>query len=141
MPIPLTERQRRFADEYALCGNATEAARRAGYCCAKVAGSRLLSNVAVSAAIQARQQVAAQELALTRDKVIAELKEAIRVAKAQGNAAAMIAGWREIAKMCGFYEPERVAVHISGDALRRRSKYEALSDEELFRIATARVVN
>lgn len=141
MQTNLTERQRRFADEYALCGCAAEAARRAGYKCAKVAGSRLLSNVAVAAAIQTRQQLAAQELALTRETVIVELKEAIRVAKAQGNAAAMIAGWREIAKMCGFYEPERVAVQVSVQAAARRSRWEEMDDQALFEIAMGKVVN
>lgn len=29
--MKLTERQRRFADEYIICGNASEAARKAGY--------------------------------------------------------------------------------------------------------------
>ena len=41
-------------------------------------------------------------MGLSREKVIAELKAAVMLAQEQGNPAAMIAGWREIGKMCGI---------------------------------------
>lgn len=48
----LNERQRRFAVEYAACGNASEAARRAGYRgAANVIGPRLFADVRVRAEI------------------------------------------------------------------------------------------
>lgn len=49
----LTPGQIKFIDCYK--GNATEAAREAGYKQPKVAGSRLLTNVAICAAIKARE--------------------------------------------------------------------------------------
>jgi hypothetical protein len=50
----------------------------------------------------------------------------------------MIAGWREIAKICGFYAPERrkVAGSIDGEAL--QAKMASLSDAELLAIADGR---
>ena len=54
--MPLNNKQRAFVEHYLTCWNATESARRAGYSVktAQEQGSRLLSNVIVSAAITAR---------------------------------------------------------------------------------------
>ena len=54
----LTERQRRFVDEYIISGNATEAARNAGYS-EKYAGTnsdKLLKNTNVKAELDKRMQ-------------------------------------------------------------------------------------
>ncbi len=51
--LTLTPRQRLFVDNY--FGNATEAARKAGYSHPKQQGSRLLSNVDVQAAIKEQE--------------------------------------------------------------------------------------
>jgi phage terminase small subunit len=45
-------------------------------------------------------------MALDRETVIRELRAAVEVARTKGDASAMIAGWREIGRMLGFYEPE-----------------------------------
>lgn len=74
---------------------------------------------------------AEQALGLSRTKVIAELRDAVSLAHAQGDAVAMIAGWREIGKMCGFYAPERKQVHLSLDSTRHASELETLSNAEL----------
>lgn len=54
----ITPKQKKFADFYIECGNATEAAKRAGYSekTAYSIGQRLLKNVEVSAYIAKRQQ-------------------------------------------------------------------------------------
>lgn len=60
----LTARQEKFVEHYALCGNAAEAARLAGYSAktARVTGPETLSKPAVKAALQARQAVFQAEL-------------------------------------------------------------------------------
>lgn len=52
-PKKLTERQQRFAEAFAVTGNATEAARTAGYKHPHSQGSRLLKYVGISKAIAA----------------------------------------------------------------------------------------
>jgi phage terminase small subunit len=47
----------------------------------------------------------------------------------------MIAGWREIAKMLGYYEPERRKIDVSVSAKRMVDQFETMSDEELLRLA------
>lgn len=67
----MNARQQRFVDEFLKLGNATQAAIAAGYSkkTAKQIGSRLLSNVAVAAAIAKRQTKAAAKAELTAEFV------------------------------------------------------------------------
>lgn len=138
----LTARQARFVDEYLLSGNGAEAARLAGYSAktARQMATENLSKPAIQAAIQAREDATASQLELTRQAVIGELQGAIALAREQQNPMAMISGWREIAKMCGFYASERVAVELSAASRGRRTRYEEMDDDTLFRIAMGQVV-
>lgn len=52
----LTPKQKAFADEYLICGNATEAARKAGYKQPHVQGSQNLEKLSVSSYIAERQK-------------------------------------------------------------------------------------
>lgn len=90
MPTGLTPKQARFVDEYLLDLNATQAAIRAGYSenTAKQQGARLLTNVYVSAAVQAAQAKRSQRTEVTQDYVIKRLKrEANRTAKGSSHSA------------------------------------------------------
>lgn len=71
----LSGRQRRFVEEYLLCGNATEAARRIGLseANAKSNGARLLARRGVAAAIKAEQEASARRTGITVDRVKREL--------------------------------------------------------------------
>ena len=132
----LTVRQGKFVEHYALCGNAAEAARLAGYSArsARVTGPETLLKPAIREALQARQRVFAQELGVTKQDVINGLQEAIVVAKSQLNPGAMISGLAQIAKLCGFYEPEVHKVDMAIDTASLRSKFAAMSDEELLSV-------
>lgn len=129
----------RFIDEYLLDHNATRAAVAAGYSkrTAAAAASRLLRHVNVAPVLKARQREIQDQLQISKDRVIAELVAAIELAKAQGNPQAMIAGWREIAKLLGFYEPEKHKVDVSVSSKRLLTQYEAMSDEELVHLVQA----
>lgn len=129
----LTPRQEQFVENYVLCGNATEAARRAGYGerGAGVTATRLLKNASVLAAIDVPRAANAERFALSREAVIEELLVAIAVAKEQSNPQVVISGWREIAKMCGFYAPEKRRVEVPESGARAYARLSALSDEEL----------
>lgn len=71
----LTPKQQAFVNEYLIDLNATQAAIRAGYseATAQEQGSRLLSNVKVSEAIQAAMDKRAKRTEVTADRVIREL--------------------------------------------------------------------
>lgn len=65
----LTERQRKFCEAYAANGgNATEAARSAGYKHQEVQGSRLLENVKVLSALEALRAETTSTAIATREE-------------------------------------------------------------------------
>lgn len=70
----LTNKQRAFIEHYLICWNATEAARRAGYKHPNVQGPRLLVNVSIQAAIQAR----VDEIAMSANEALLRLTEQAR---------------------------------------------------------------
>jgi hypothetical protein len=56
-----------------------------------------------------------------------------------GSRAARAAGWREIARICGFYVPEKpLQVSVNIAAKRTIQMLETLPDEELMRMAEGR---
>lgn len=71
----LTPKQLAFVAEYLIDLNATQAAIRAGYSAktAQEQGSRLLSNVMVTKAIQAGMDKRAERLEITSDRVLNEI--------------------------------------------------------------------
>ena len=133
----LSDKRSRFVEEYLRDQNGTQAAIRAGYApgSAYSAAHRLLKNDEIRAALAERQGAIARDLELDRQKVVAQLMEAIEVARLQADPQAMIAGWREIAKMLGYYEPERRRVEVSVSSKRAVQHLETLSDAELLRLA------
>lgn len=71
----LTDKQRRFVDEYLIDLNATQAAIRAGYS-AKTAdqqGSRMLANVKVKQAVAEKQAQRSKRTGVNQDRVVLEL--------------------------------------------------------------------
>ena len=71
----LTDKQRRFVQEYLVDLNATQAALRAGDAEGKqaaVQGPRLLSNAKIQAALHVRQAEIANSLEVTQERVVAE---------------------------------------------------------------------
>ncbi|HLI23025.1 MAG TPA: terminase small subunit [Stellaceae bacterium] len=71
----LTPRQQRFVEEYLVCGNASEAARRIGLSAknARANGYRLARRPMVAAAIKAAQERSARRTAISADRVRDEL--------------------------------------------------------------------
>ena len=136
----MNDRRARFVQEYAVDLNGTAAAVRAGYApgSAKVTASRLLSDANIRQLLLSHQSQTARKLELDREKVLTGLLEAVDVARARGDPGAMIAGWREIAKMLGYYAPERaVKVDVSVAAKRVIGQMETLSDDVLLAIVVA----
>jgi phage terminase small subunit len=106
----MTERKRRFVVEYLKDGNATQAARRAGFS-HKTAGSigqRLLKDVDVAAGIAKARAPALEDAQVTLEghlKKLAEIRDKAIAAKqfAPANSAEVARG-----KVSGFYV-ERIA--------------------------------
>jgi hypothetical protein len=62
-----------------------------------------LAKPEVRALVAEHEKAAAKRLAVTKERIIAELEGALELAKQKGDPAAMIRGWAEIAKLIGAY--------------------------------------
>lgn len=76
----MNERQRRFADEYIISGNATGAAVKAGYSSkyANTNASKLLQNTAIKSYIDERLAQLASEKIATQEEVLTYLTSVMR---------------------------------------------------------------
>lgn len=54
----------------------------------------------------------------------------MEIARIKGDPNAMIAGWRENAKICGFYAPERKRVKVTTDGAGFMRRLNGMSDAE-----------
>lgn len=77
---------------------------------------------------------------LKRIDIIEGMLDAIQHAKMCSDPGTMIRGYAEIAKMLGFYEPEKKIVELTTNQGRIRQKFEIMSDEELLGIMNGTVI-
>jgi phage terminase small subunit len=76
----MNPKQREFADNYLICGNATEAAEKAGYSkrSARTTGARLLANADTKAYIAHKLEVMESERIADMDETLAFLTAVMR---------------------------------------------------------------
>jgi phage terminase small subunit len=104
--MSLSEKQSRFISEFLVSLNGAGAAVRAGYSrkSAKEQACRLLTYDHVRLEIRKRFKETEERLQIHRDDVIKGLLNAAQEAKEECNPMAMIAAYREIGKMLGYYD-------------------------------------
>ena len=100
----LTDKQRRFVEEYLVDCNATDAARRAGYSKrgARASGQQNMSNYEVKAEIDRRMAQKSQETGYTRERVAQMLVDAYDMATAEKQASAAVQAANGLAKLHGL---------------------------------------
>lgn len=131
---PLTELQRLFVKNWAQGESIQTAAYRAGYTDKGAFAYRLVHfpNIKKLYAQEKRKYEEASQM--TRKKVMDGLLEGVEMAKMAGEPASMIAGWREIGKMCGYYEPVKHRIEVSVNGSIALDRMNRLSDAELLRL-------
>lgn len=131
---PLTEKQKLFVQNWAKGDSITSASYRAGYADGGKVAYQLVKMpniLALKAKYEAEWEATG---AMSRQKVMDGMLEAIEMAKMMAEPSSMIAGWREIGKLCGYYAPveHKVKVDVSGNVV--IDKLNSLSDAELLKI-------
>ena len=96
---------------------------------------RCRNNPLVAGKIAEIKQQIQDDAKIKRDEVVEGFLTAINHAKMQGDAAGQIKGWVEIAKMHGYYEPDKKIVEHRVEIQQRH--YEEMSLEELMEMANA----
>lgn len=71
---------------------------------------------------------------MTRKNVMRGIMEAIDMAKDQRQPACMISGWKEIGRMCGFYEPEKREITLSVSSQQLVEQIRTLPRERLLEL-------
>lgn len=109
----LNARQERFVTEFANCGNATKAAKLAGYSerTAHVQACDLLKKPNIKAAVRARQKELAKAGQMTREEWVQGLA---RLAKEGETHHVRVRAHKELGKALGWYEPEKHEVSFQG---------------------------
>lgn len=131
---PLTTKQKLFVKYWAEGDTILSATKRAGYNDGGTFGYRLarMPNILKLYEIEKRKYEEASHM--TRKRVMDGLLESVEIAKTMSEPSTMVAGWREIAKMCGYYEPiqKKINLNISGELVHKRMAQ--LSDAELVKL-------
>lgn len=129
---PLTDKQKAFVKELGKGEAPPNALLRAGFSdCNPAYAYRLMAMPNIQRALAIEREANARASELTRRDVIEMHKEAYDMAKLMSEPSSMVAAAREIGKMCGFYEPQKIDITHS---LAGKQKVEQLSDDELFRL-------
>ena len=130
---PLTAQQEAFVRHYVDGGmSLSGAARKAGY----TNGTMLMKSDAVRRAVEMRREEYAAASRVSKKRVVDGMLEAIEAAKLKADPAVMVAGWKEIGRLCGHYEPTKTQIEVSVNGQVMLQKMTAMSDEELLRLAS-----
>ena len=98
----LSEKQRRFVDDYLECGKGAEAARRAGYSpsCARQVAYRLLRNPTICSLIEERQRELSRAYVVSTAELSNKL---VSIARESQSTIEIIHAVRELARLHGLY--------------------------------------
>ena len=133
---PLTERQRAFVTNLVHHKmNKAASCRLAGFSDPDVTAHRLMRTPKIIRAIEEERAEYARSSGMSKKRVIDGFSEAIDLARIKGDPLAMIGGWREIGKMCGFYEATKTELKVSVGGQLLLQRINTMSDAELLQLA------
>lgn len=134
----LTEMQQMFVRHWAAGESILSASARAGYADGGTYAYRLSKDPLVQEIYQREKKLYEASCQMTRKKVMDGFLEAAEMARLQADPTALTGAWREIGKMCGYYEPAKktIDVNINGTVTQ---KVERLSDDMLLQIIKGQV--
>lgn len=132
----LTEKQKLFVDAKMKGKKDKHAAQEAG----ATNGTLLSRSEVVKAELEKARAEMRDLTKITRLEVIEGFMDGINIARTQADAANVIKGWSEIARVLGLAVPEVHKIELTVNQQRLRSKLEALSDAELLALQEGRIL-
>ena len=137
-PSKITEKQQAFVDNVMLGKSHNASAIQAGY-----AGDAypLMNSETVREEIAKARAQLTDLTQIARVDVVDGILDSIAMARMQGDANGVRLGWVEVGKILGHYAPEVKTINLNLNQQRLRTKFEALSDEELLAIANGNVTD
>lgn len=131
---PLTEKAKLFVKYWAEGNSVAGASAMAGYGDGATYAYRLTRYPQVIELYNTEKALYEQAAQMTRKKVMDMHMEAYDMAKLMSEPSSMVAAAREIGKMCGYYEPVKVNLTLSGAATVAQQNMGKLTDAELLDI-------
>lgn len=126
-------KQKAFADAMLEGNSKADAARAAGYHPNQV--DRVMRTEEVQLYLAEARQEMRDISTIKRIDVLNIFMEAVEMARTLADPAQMINGAKEIGKMLGYYEPEKVDITVSMDTNVLASKMRQMTDAELYDLA------
>ena len=135
----LTKKQTEFLAIYTSCAfmPMKEICRQAGVKPAQVAQWKLKSP-AFRRQLDIEYNRSQQAAGMDRKQVLQGILEAIEIAKDMRQPSSMISGWKEVGRMCGFYEPERREITLSVDKKEIMREIQSMDTKDLLEYAARR---
>ena len=127
----MTEKRKKFVIGVASGMSPTHAARAAGFKAYKDDAYQLMRSPLILRELEIERARYEKAADMSRKKVMDGILEAIDIAKQMSEPSSMISGWREIARICGYYAPETKKLDVTINGQMHISKLEELSDDEL----------
>lgn len=131
---PLTEKQKLFTKFWAEGESILSAAAKAGYDDNGTYAYRMVKQPNILALKAKYEKQYEESVQMDRRQVMEGFKEAIEMAKLMAEPATMIAGWREIGKLCGYYAPVETKVKVDVTGSVTMKTLTQLSDAELLEL-------
>ena len=131
----LNSREHAFVENIAMGMGQSASAANAGYAHPKTNGAKVMRVPHVLDAIHKRRGELRETFRIKREDVLIGLREAIKDAKLLSDPTAQIAGWREIGRMLGYYEPERKIIELSDHVPTAVQQLQEISTSELLELA------
>lgn len=134
----LTEMQQMFVRHWAAGESILSASARAGYADSGTYAYRLSKDPLVQEIYQREKKLYEASCQMTRKRVMDGFLAAAEMAQLQADPTALVGAWREVGKMCGYYEPVKktIDVNINGVVTQR---VERLSDDTLLQIIKGQI--
>lgn len=128
---PLTEKQKAYAVARASGESIPNSMQIAGYNEQFSYGYRMDKMPNIRAAVAREAALYAEASQMTRKKVIDMQLDAFAMARMMSEPASMVSAAREIGKICGLYEPQKVEVNMNGTIQHEVHRFESMSDQDL----------
>jgi phage terminase small subunit len=128
---PLTAQQLAFVKAWAQGESIASASQRAGYSAGDGFCYRMTAMPNVLKVYHAEKALYAASCQMTRKRVMDGLLEGVEMARLMAEPMTLIAGWREIGKMCGYYEPTKLQVEHNHKGEVTVRQLNGMSDAEL----------
>jgi hypothetical protein len=105
--------QQLFVKHWAAGESILSASARAGYADGGTYAYRLVKDPLVVELYEREKKMYEASCQMTRKRVMDGFLDAAEMARLQADPTAMTGAWREVGKMCGYYEPVRKSIDIN----------------------------